>query len=298
MPLLTSHLVRNWFTLCSGCHFKQWFNSFSLSLSNFFLIISYFLLNCWNCDSSFGGCRWLRKFGLNDHISTVYWYIHCSRRLNSMTFEDITDVNATRAVIDIKPAMFITLLRFRVFCHWLCNHNYFGNVILACILISSAMLAAEEPLNTTTDRNLVSQLISLTIGFQSDCRMLTYLKWETSFVEETSDVLNNVMISESLLFLFIDAVTLLGDEKCQIRMDRIFSALQLERAEAIERPKWPLGSRFEIRFLFIWVWQCSVDLAKLLMNLVHITAQNERIDCWGPSACQRWIIYPFLIRNA
>nr|CAD7401311.1 unnamed protein product [Timema poppensis] len=43
--------------------------------------------------------------------------------------------------------------RFRVFCHWLCNHSYFGNLILASIMISSAMLAAEDPLNSTGGRN-------------------------------------------------------------------------------------------------------------------------------------------------
>lgn len=47
--------------------------------------------------------------------------------------------------------------RFRVFCHWFCNHNYFGNIILACILISSAMLAAEDPLSADTDRNKVAR---------------------------------------------------------------------------------------------------------------------------------------------
>ncbi|XP_015123750.1 muscle calcium channel subunit alpha-1 [Diachasma alloeum] len=45
--------------------------------------------------------------------------------------------------------------RFRVFCHWFCNHSYFGNFILACIMISSAMLAAEDPLNATSERNVI-----------------------------------------------------------------------------------------------------------------------------------------------
>ena len=48
--------------------------------------------------------------------------------------------------------------RIRVFCHWLCNHSYFTNMILACIMISSAMLAAEEPLRSETPRNEVSLL--------------------------------------------------------------------------------------------------------------------------------------------
>ncbi|XP_043279830.1 muscle calcium channel subunit alpha-1 isoform X5 [Venturia canescens] len=45
--------------------------------------------------------------------------------------------------------------RFRVFCHWLCNHSHFGNVILVCIMVSSAMLAAEDPLRATSYRNQI-----------------------------------------------------------------------------------------------------------------------------------------------
>ncbi|XP_023158434.1 voltage-dependent calcium channel type D subunit alpha-1 isoform X2 [Ceratitis capitata] len=45
--------------------------------------------------------------------------------------------------------------RFRIFCHWLCNHSNFGNVILCCIMFSSAMLAAEDPLKSNADRNQV-----------------------------------------------------------------------------------------------------------------------------------------------
>ncbi|GFY44623.1 muscle calcium channel subunit alpha-1, partial [Trichonephila inaurata madagascariensis] len=42
---------------------------------------------------------------------------------------------------------------FRVFCHRVINHSLFGNIVLACILISSAMLAAEDPLSSDTPRN-------------------------------------------------------------------------------------------------------------------------------------------------
>ncbi|XP_017056513.2 voltage-dependent calcium channel type D subunit alpha-1 isoform X1 [Drosophila ficusphila] len=45
--------------------------------------------------------------------------------------------------------------RFRVFCHWLCNHSNFGNIILCCIMFSSAMLAAENPLRANDDLNKV-----------------------------------------------------------------------------------------------------------------------------------------------
>ncbi|XP_067122781.1 muscle calcium channel subunit alpha-1-like isoform X2 [Centruroides vittatus] len=45
--------------------------------------------------------------------------------------------------------------KFRIICHTLVNHNYFGNLILAFILISSAMLAAEDPLNSNSERNKI-----------------------------------------------------------------------------------------------------------------------------------------------
>ncbi|XP_063603703.1 muscle calcium channel subunit alpha-1-like isoform X2 [Penaeus indicus] len=45
--------------------------------------------------------------------------------------------------------------RFRVFCHKICNHSLFSNVILVCILISSGMLAAEDPLRSDSQRNVI-----------------------------------------------------------------------------------------------------------------------------------------------
>lgn len=48
--------------------------------------------------------------------------------------------------------------RFRVYCHWLSNHSYFSNMILACIMISSALLAAEDPLNSHSQRNVVREI--------------------------------------------------------------------------------------------------------------------------------------------
>lgn len=51
---------------------------------------------------------------------------------------------------------YVFYVRFRVFCHKLCNHSNFGNFILCCIMFSSAMLAAENPLKADASRNLVS----------------------------------------------------------------------------------------------------------------------------------------------
>ncbi|RWS32012.1 voltage-gated calcium channel-like protein [Leptotrombidium deliense] len=37
--------------------------------------------------------------------------------------------------------------KIRVFCNKIICHSYFGNIILVCIMISSGMLAAEDPLD-------------------------------------------------------------------------------------------------------------------------------------------------------
>lgn len=44
----------------------------------------------------------------------------------------------------------------RVFCHVIINNSLFGNIILCCIMISSATLAMEDPLNSDSPRNNVS----------------------------------------------------------------------------------------------------------------------------------------------
>jgi len=43
--------------------------------------------------------------------------------------------------------------KFRVGCHYVCNHAIFSNIILACIMISSGMLAAEDPMRADSPRN-------------------------------------------------------------------------------------------------------------------------------------------------
>jgi len=54
------------------------------------------------------------------------------------------------------------VFRFRIVCHKLCNHPYYCNVILLCILISSMMLAAEDPLFANIERNQASVAVKST----------------------------------------------------------------------------------------------------------------------------------------
>ena len=71
----------------------------------------------------------------------------------------LTELNLKRRTRPIPPFTSFFVFkpdnRFRVFCHFVCNHSYFTNCILACILVSSAMLAAEDPLNVDVARNTI-----------------------------------------------------------------------------------------------------------------------------------------------
>jgi len=45
--------------------------------------------------------------------------------------------------------------RFRVICWRICTHSWWGNFILLCIMVSSGVLAAEDPLRADSPRNNV-----------------------------------------------------------------------------------------------------------------------------------------------
>ncbi|KAG6459691.1 hypothetical protein O3G_MSEX011542 [Manduca sexta] len=65
----------------------------------------------------------------------------------------ISELNMTNQTPPIPNAssffIFSPTNRFRVFCYKMSSSSTFGNIILVCIMLSSAMLAAEDPLDAT-----------------------------------------------------------------------------------------------------------------------------------------------------
>ena len=51
--------------------------------------------------------------------------------------------------------MYMFLFRIRVICYKIATNTYFVNFILCLIIISSILLAAEDPLNASAKRNEV-----------------------------------------------------------------------------------------------------------------------------------------------
>lgn len=72
-------------------------------------------------------------------------------------------------------AVFPLFSRFRIMCHYICNHSLFGNVVLVCIMVSSFMLAAEDPLNSNSEHNKVSNIFSkpAIISFDASAKLET-----------------------------------------------------------------------------------------------------------------------------
>ena len=74
-------------------------------------------------------------------------------------------------------------------CHFICNHSYFGNIVLVCIMVSSAMLAAEDPLKSDSPRNKVSKFLVHFRTFQ-DCRKVLKF-WGYTWLIHTSVLPSN-----------------------------------------------------------------------------------------------------------
>ncbi|OAF71883.1 Voltage-dependent L-type calcium channel subunit alpha-1S [Intoshia linei] len=75
----------------------------------------------------------------------------CPKRINEENDTSIKpEIPQYNSLICLSPTN-----KFRKFCWFICNHNYFGNLVLFAILVSSTMLAAEDPLYTNSQRNKI-----------------------------------------------------------------------------------------------------------------------------------------------
>lgn len=98
--------------------------------------------------------------------------------------------------------------RFRVFCHWLCNHSTFGNIILVCIMFSSAMLAAEDPLNANSERNQIlnyfDYFFTTVFTIELLLKVISYgfLCHDGAFCRSAFNLLDLLVVCVSLISMF------------------------------------------------------------------------------------------------
>ncbi|KAK6640591.1 Voltage-dependent calcium channel type D subunit alpha-1 [Polyplax serrata] len=149
--------------------------------------------------------------------------------------------------------------RFRVFCHWLCNHSIFGNIILVCILVSSAMLAAEDPLRAESEQNKFllpfDYFFTTVFTIELLLKVISYgfILHPGSFCRSFFSVLDLLVVCVSLISMFrsSSAVSFIKI----LRVLRVLRPLRaINRAKGLKR-----------------VVQCVIVSVKTIGNIVLVT---------------------------
>ncbi|XP_059609825.1 muscle calcium channel subunit alpha-1 isoform X5 [Phlebotomus argentipes] len=149
--------------------------------------------------------------------------------------------------------------RFRIFCHWLCNHSHFGNIILACIMFSSAMLAAEDPLNAGSERNQIlnyfDYFFTAVFTIELLLKLISYgfVFHKGAFCRSAFNLLDLLVVCVSLISMFFSSGAI-----SVVKILRVLRVLRPLRA--INRAK---GLKHVV--------QCVIVAVKTIGNIVLVT---------------------------
>ncbi|XP_076090136.1 muscle calcium channel subunit alpha-1-like isoform X9 [Mytilus galloprovincialis] len=149
--------------------------------------------------------------------------------------------------------------KFRIICHKICNHPYFGNVVLACIIISSGMLAAEDPLGFDKKRNSIlnkfDYFFTTVFTIEILIKIVTYgLIWHKgSFCRSFFNILDLIVVAVSLISFIFQNETI-----SVVKILRVLRVLRPLRA--INRAK---GLKHVV--------QCVIVAVKTIYNIMLVT---------------------------
>ncbi|CAH1153243.1 unnamed protein product [Phaedon cochleariae] len=149
--------------------------------------------------------------------------------------------------------------RFRIFCHWLCNHSYFSNFILVCIMVSSALLAVEDPIDADSDTNKVLSTFDVffTVIFSIELMLKTTaygcILHEGAFLRSAFNMLDLLVVCVSLVSIY--------NSQGAMSVVKILRVLRVLRPlRAINRAK---GLKHVV--------QCVIVAVKTIGNIVLVT---------------------------
>ncbi|ODM95155.1 Voltage-dependent calcium channel type D subunit alpha-1 [Orchesella cincta] len=149
--------------------------------------------------------------------------------------------------------------RFRVFCYWFVNHTMFGNVILVCILISSAMLACEDPLNDGSERNMIlnkfDYFFTTIFTIEICLKMISFgfVLHEGAFCRSAFNLLDLLVVCVSLVSFGWSSNT--------------FSVVKILRVLRVLRPLRAINRAKGLKH----VVQCMIVAVKTIGNIVLVT---------------------------
>ncbi|UYV78972.1 hypothetical protein LAZ67_17000527 [Cordylochernes scorpioides] len=149
--------------------------------------------------------------------------------------------------------------KFRVFCHFIINHSYFGNLVLVCILISSGMLAAEDPLVSTSFRNNVLKkfdyFFTTVFTIEITLKMITFgvVLHKGSFCRSAFNLLDVLVVAVSIISFNPD--------------NEQFSVLKILRVLRVLRPLRAINRAKGLKH----VVQCVIVAVKTIGNIMLVT---------------------------
>ncbi|KAJ8705183.1 hypothetical protein PYW07_011010 [Mythimna separata] len=151
--------------------------------------------------------------------------------------------------------------RFRVFCYKMSSSSTFGNIILVCIMLSSAMLAAEDPLDAVQNgfRNwLLSQFDVFFTGIftlELFLKLITYglILHQGAFLRSAFNVLDMLVVCVSLVSMSFKSGSI-----SVVKILRVFRVLRPLRA--INRAK---GLKYVVK--------CVIVAIKTIGNIMLVT---------------------------
>ncbi|XP_064604467.1 muscle calcium channel subunit alpha-1-like isoform X3 [Liolophura sinensis] len=149
--------------------------------------------------------------------------------------------------------------KFRVLCHKICNHSYFGNIVLACILISSAMLAAEDPLNANSDRNQIlnyfDYFFTSVFTIEILIKIFSYglVLHKGSFCRSVFNLLDLLVVGISLVSFFLE--------------EKAISVVKILRVLRVLRPLRAINRAKGLKH----VVQCVVVAVRTIGNIMLVT---------------------------
>uniref|UniRef100_A0A915B5U1 Voltage-dependent L-type calcium channel subunit alpha n=1 Tax=Parascaris univalens TaxID=6257 RepID=A0A915B5U1_PARUN len=148
---------------------------------------------------------------------------------------------------------------FRVFCNKIVNHSYFTNSVLVCILVSSAMLAAEDPLEAQSPRNTVlnyfDYFFTTVFTVEITLKVVVYglVFHKGSFCRNAFNLLDILVVAVSLI-----SFVLKSDAISVVKILRVLRVLRPLRA--INRAK---GLKHVV--------QCVIVAVKTIGNIMLVT---------------------------
>nr|AEJ87267.1 voltage operated calcium channel Cav1A [Dugesia japonica] len=179
----------------------------------------------------------------------------CPRR------NDLENMKTESQTIPPYSAFFIfsDTNKFRVFCHNVVCHSYFGNIVLVCILVSSVMLAAEDPIRTSSRRNKIlnyfDYIFTTVFTIEITLKMIAYgfLLHPGAFCRNTFNLLDLLVVFVALVSFTIE--------------NEAISAVKILRVLRVLRPLRAINRAKGLKH----VVQCVVVAVKSIGKIMLVT---------------------------